>query len=57
MFLNCDEIIEAFMRQARRYEHLPDSPHKRTVFRTIKQLFLRADPNIIKLLLQDRYYP
>jgi len=57
MFFNSDEIIEAFMKQAKKYEFSPDGPHKRIVFRTIKQLFLRADPNIIRLLLKDNRYP
>jgi hypothetical protein len=44
------------MNQAKQYENQPDSKHKRVVFKTIKQLFLRADRKIIKLLLKDNRY-
>lgn len=49
-------MVAAFIQQADKYREQPDSPQKRTVFRALKLLLLRADKGITKILLQEKYF-
>lgn len=50
-------MIAAFVQQAEKYKNEPDSLHKRTVFRALKLLLLRADRTTTKTLLKEEYFP